>query len=481
MNTSVIEPQDGESARGGAMARQIKALKAGGAVQMVADLTRMERCVWSVLVFSAYTELLDDEVDWHSIPVGVLAKFVGHTSRNTARLREILESLQTTLVRFNYIGSDQKNAWSSVQLAGRIRVENGMIYYRFDKDLRRELASSDLLAKLDVDVYRHFTSVHAMVLYENAALYRDHGATPVFSIAQWRALMNSNGTSTATPGRFLERVIRPAMDEVNTITDIRVEPVLETERSTERGGRPTITSLSFTVRPAPELKVTTGAILPEGDTVVVRGQGDLPSDGHVVGSSAKGYAEHPIVSQLTRLGMHFLASARLVEERGEAYVAALLDLYELQQHTIKRPAAWISAMSKRMSPDEIAEAIRQTPRSLPMPDVPQRQLPATRGQGTVATSASQDREAEVATAASEAFKERMRVIEAKLHAFDPTERAEHMARFLEWIKDANPIVYRFATQAARSNADPMVVPLFRVAFLEFLGEDRHTPSPSSAP
>lgn len=464
----------------GLTSSQPTALKAGGAVQMVADLTRMERSVWSMLVFNAYAELLNHEVDWHSIPIGVLARFVGHTSRNTARLREILERLQTTLVRFNYLGSDQKNAWSSVQLAGRIRVENGTIYYRFDKDLRKELADSGLLAKLDLESYRKFTSAHAMVLYENTALYRDQGSTPMFPVEQWRALMNATGPATSTPGRFLERVIRPAIEEVNTVTDIRVEAVYETTKTGEKGGRPSISSIAFLVKPAPEaaLNATAADASTESSTQAE------PLRESVVGSSVRGYAEHPLVARLTKLGMHLLSGVRLLEEQGEEYAGLLLELYELQQHKVKSAPAWISAMSKRLRTcDELRDVIRQSPRPLPMGGAPSKAASSAAqatieraGQGA-AIGPGNSHEAPDPDAA--AFSARLARTEAAFNALDPIDRSAATERFLEWVKDNNPLIYRFATQAARSGDDAMNAPIYRVAFLQFL--EAQAPASSDRP
>jgi hypothetical protein len=394
-------------------------------------------------------------------------------------LREILERLQTTLVRFNYLGSDQKHAWSSVQLAGRIRVENGIIYYRFDKDLRNELGGSDLLAKLDIELYRHFTSVHAMVLYENTALYRDKGVTPSFTVDQWRALMNATGPATSTPGRFLDRVIRPAIEEVNAISDIRVEPIYETTRSSDKGGRPSVSAIAFRVTPAPAAALSNDASIANqsGTSDTQRRQtqvgGSNNSINEVVGSSVRGYAQHPVVSRLTAIGMHLLTAVRLLEDHGEHYVGLLVDLHDLQRQKIKHGPAWINAMAGRFkSVSEVEDALRQTPQPLPMGGATTSAPLSTKAAtSTTSASESQDRgPTPQETARASAFRERLAAADARFSALDPMVRSAMTQRFLESIKETNSLIYGVAMQSARTGDDPMAVPMYRVAWLQYLDE-----------
>ena len=200
-------------------------IKASPAIQVQSKMTLLQRRAWNVLLANAYNELLEKDI--HSTSIVELAAKLGFNSKNEDYLKEILETLVDCKVKWNLLGKDKKQEWGVASLLAEVRIHDGICFYQYSHTLRHKLHNPRVYAKLNLRLQNQFTSKYALVLWEVCFDYfdtdRDQGETPFIPLETFRELMGIEVSEYQTFKALNRDVIKPAIKEINTLTDYHVE------------------------------------------------------------------------------------------------------------------------------------------------------------------------------------------------------------------------------------------------------------------
>ena len=200
-------------------------IKASPAIQIQSKITHLQRRVWNVLLANAYDELSNKDI--HRISVAELAKSLGFNSHNEEYLKETLEALVDCIVKWNVLGKDKKERWGVAALLASAEIENGICTYSFAAHLRYKLYNPRIYTKLNLRLQNRFTSRYALILWEICFDYfdtaRNHGETPFIPLDTFKELMGIALDDYPTFKTLNQRVIKPAIKEINELTNFFVE------------------------------------------------------------------------------------------------------------------------------------------------------------------------------------------------------------------------------------------------------------------
>lgn len=235
------------SATGSRMGQRKELIKHSSAIQITNRINLLERRTWNVLMSRAYDDLPDKEE--HTIRLGELMRALSLSSKNYGRLREILETLATTAVKWNVLGKDNQEEWGVTTLLAQAKIKRGLCTYAYSPEMRRRLHNPRIYAKINLSMQNRFTSKHALALYEMFVDYfdvrRKYGETPFIPVSTFRQLM---GLEEGQYGEFklLNRwVIKEPLREINDKSDLRVEAEYK------KDGR-RVCAVKFHIRPSPK-------------------------------------------------------------------------------------------------------------------------------------------------------------------------------------------------------------------------------------
>lgn len=205
--------------------------KAAAAIHIKNDISCLQRKLWNVLLSNAYTDLPNVDIQLHEIKVRDLMDEVGFDSKNVAYLKQALEDMVTTKLTWNILDDKGKQEWGvSAALASAV-ITGGMCYYSYSAHLRQKLHNPEFYAPVPLGVLRRFGGGHALALYENCLRYRLISQTPWFSLEVFRDLLGVGDNSSYDDFKVLNRaVIKPSLQEVNSVSDIRLELELKREK-----------------------------------------------------------------------------------------------------------------------------------------------------------------------------------------------------------------------------------------------------------
>ena len=200
-------------------------IKASPAIQIQSKISLLQRRAWNVLLANAYNELPDKDI--HSVSVVELAAKLGFGDGNQEYLKEMLRSLRSCEVEWNLLNKDNKQVWGIAGLLASVEIEEGICSYEFPKPLRLKLHNPRVYAKLNLRLQNRFRSRYALVLWEVCFDYfdttRDQGETPFIPLETYRELMGIEADEYQTFKALNQFVIKPAIKEINDLTDYHVE------------------------------------------------------------------------------------------------------------------------------------------------------------------------------------------------------------------------------------------------------------------
>ncbi len=200
-------------------------IKASPAIQIQNRITHLQRRAWNVLLANAYNELPDKEI--HTVSVVELAMKLGFDSNNHEYLKETLEALVDCTVKWNILGKNKKEIWGAASLLAEVRIEDGICFYQYSHTLRQKLHNPIMYTKLNLRLQNQFKSQYALILWEVCFDYfnveRSRGETPFIPIETFRELMGVESNEYPLFGELNRNVIKPAIKEINDLTDYFVE------------------------------------------------------------------------------------------------------------------------------------------------------------------------------------------------------------------------------------------------------------------
>lgn len=202
-------------------------------VKGAAKLALADRRLFNILLHNAFGPDLATENRRFEIPLAELRD----THDSNDRLVQSIEALMTTVVTMRR--SD--GSMDRVQLLGWNNLadpkrKHGTLKYAIPPELAVLLRDSTVFAKLELEVLRAFSSKYALALYEAVArrVRLQHVFSEKFDLDDFRELLGVEADKLTTYGNLNQYAIKPAVLEVNALSDfvVGIEPVKTSKRVT---------------------------------------------------------------------------------------------------------------------------------------------------------------------------------------------------------------------------------------------------------
>lgn len=194
--------------------------KHAAAIHCSGELSLVERKLSNILLLNAYDDLLNKDV--HSIPTKHLFTMMGWgESNNVEGLKITLKSLMSTIIEFNLMG-DGGEVWQAMTLLSSASLAEGECRYSYAKDLAVKFYKPEIFAVINIAIQKQFKSNYALTLYENCVRFIKVGSTGWWDLATFRKIMGAKSDTYDEFKRLSSFVIKKAMDEINSVSEIRL-------------------------------------------------------------------------------------------------------------------------------------------------------------------------------------------------------------------------------------------------------------------
>ena len=192
------------------------------------SLSLLQRKISNALLYHAYKELLAKEE--HEITVKELCKLIAYNGNNHAAIKDALKGLLSTVIEWNVV-NDTTGAedWTASSILASVCLKGPVCLYAYSPRMKQLLHSPSMFGKINLFIQSRFKSSYGLALYENCIRYRGLGFTKWFEMDVFRKLMGVPADIYPIFRDFKRRVLDKSVEEVNTYSDLIVEPEMMRE------------------------------------------------------------------------------------------------------------------------------------------------------------------------------------------------------------------------------------------------------------
>lgn len=198
------------------------------AIHCSGKLTLMERKIANVLLYKALPELTQKKS--HQITLEELKRLLGKVTRNHELLKKSIKTLISTVIEWNLCDDNLPNeleGWNASSFLAGVSIKQGLVTYEYSETIKSLLANPEIYGQVNLAIQARFKSSYALALYENCSRYRKVGITKQFELTLFRVLMGVKEGTYQQFDQLNKRVITQAVNEINTASDIRVNPIFK--------------------------------------------------------------------------------------------------------------------------------------------------------------------------------------------------------------------------------------------------------------
>lgn len=194
-------------------------------------ITTLGRKSYNVLLYQAQEQGLEKEV--FRTPLDTVVKGLDFDSNDHALIKKHLRAMVSTTVEWQSPTSGEGASWnvSGLLAHAKLSKERGQVWveWSYAVNLKQELLDPTVFARLRLEVISQLRTHAGVVLYEICTRYKDIGRTARQPWRWWYPVLSGNPPSEKSERleyRIFKRdTLKPAIAEVNAITDLDIELV----------------------------------------------------------------------------------------------------------------------------------------------------------------------------------------------------------------------------------------------------------------
>lgn len=217
--------------------------KASGLIQMTNNLTMEQRKIYNYLLFVVKEAIRMEPAQLRfEAEIADIKKYTG--AQNNSHIKENIEKMQESEVRFNVLEKDKRMKWGKFKLIEKVDIsEDGFVSFSMPEELIAAINHPEVYGLIDLKVVKDLKSKYAVAIYEFVSDYLKIGKKRVY-LDDFKTMMGIDPQSGYK--RFCDfktRVIDPSVKEINEKTSItlKVEPIY-------RGRKVTMLEFRFVYR-----------------------------------------------------------------------------------------------------------------------------------------------------------------------------------------------------------------------------------------
>ena len=199
----------------------IELKKHAASIHSSGKLTLLQRKIANVLLYHAYSKLLDQ--DEHCIHIETLCSLIGYNSHDYKTIKTALKKLISTVVEWNLVDRDRienHEVWIASGVIADASISGAICTYSYSKKMRELLYHPEIYGRLNIKVQAQFQSTYGLALYENCIRFQNIKQTPWFDLITFRKLMGVEEGKYIFFYDFNRRVLSKAIQEVNQYSSL---------------------------------------------------------------------------------------------------------------------------------------------------------------------------------------------------------------------------------------------------------------------
>ena len=186
-------------------------------------LTVIQKKAYNSFIYVA-KKLLKEDKNRHIFEMRLvdLKEMINDNSTNSTQLKNNIRVLQDMRVEYNVLNKGKNIVWSSFHLMAGVEInKDGIIKFNFAFQVLELIQNPSIYAYLDLRIIKQLDNKHSISLYEILKDYINLKSI-TFEIEEFKKAIDLKETQYKRFNGLREFVLDPAIEEINTKTDLKV-------------------------------------------------------------------------------------------------------------------------------------------------------------------------------------------------------------------------------------------------------------------
>ncbi len=216
------------------MAIKKTVIKHSAVIQVTHKISLLEQHLYNVLLAEAFNDL-DSKKGFHSIKISEIKEYIPSID-NVAQLKTMLTNLHKTEITYNLFDKDKNKDWKQKEWGifgflseAWIGKHNKICYFNFPSKLIPFLMNPTMYSKIDLELQKRYKggklgwNLYELCYDYKSSISKEAGRTPAMTIDQLKDFSGIKKQTYQTYKSLNQRVILPAIKEINNQTDIHID------------------------------------------------------------------------------------------------------------------------------------------------------------------------------------------------------------------------------------------------------------------
>ena len=185
-------------------------------------LTAIQKKAYNAFIYVA-KKLLKDDKNKHIFEMRVvdLKEMINDKSTSSTQLKNNIRVLQDMRVEYNILKKGKEISWDGFHLMAGVKIKDGIIKFNFAFQVLELIQNPSIYAYLDLRIIKQLENKHSISLYE---ILKDYVNLKniTFKIEEFKKAIDLQEIQYSRFNNFRDRVLTPAIEEINSKTDLKV-------------------------------------------------------------------------------------------------------------------------------------------------------------------------------------------------------------------------------------------------------------------
>jgi len=199
---------------------KVNVIKDFALIRIEHKISLLQQQVWNVLLAFAFDHF--DQEYHYKIPIVALQEYIPAAS-NRKHLEKAVNDLVNIPIGFNVLQTVVNSVRESYSLLSSARFKEGICYYQFPKNLKQRISDPVSCTEINLLIQKQYKGgSYGWFLYELCYSVKEERNTGWFLLAELRQYLGIQTEQYPLFKDFNKRVIKPALQDVNSRTDLNV-------------------------------------------------------------------------------------------------------------------------------------------------------------------------------------------------------------------------------------------------------------------
>jgi plasmid replication initiation protein len=193
-------------------------------IELKNEFSLICRKVFNCIIYDIfYNGFIDVDKLQSSIPMNELLCLLNQTHRHYDIITQNARKLMSVVIETEVTNKKGETKTRMVSLLRSCEIDKNKFVYQIEEEVLDLILQPEVYQSLQLSIMNNFTSKNSLAMYENIKRFENVKTTGFKSVEHWRNVLCGDVKEYDTFKMFHNKVIKHSVNQINNVSDIKVD------------------------------------------------------------------------------------------------------------------------------------------------------------------------------------------------------------------------------------------------------------------